>query len=181
MATLRARRAERALRGVGQGRLLDIGCGHYPFFLGRSDFANRFGLDRQRGPGWKELATRAGFSLLEADIVRTLPFRDESFDAVTMLAVVEHIDETTLGPLLTDARRVLSRGGRLVITTPPPWSDPVLRTLARFGLSSKTELEEHQAAYTPARLRDLLERAGFDRARAGVFEAGLNVWATGDR
>lgn len=170
------------MRGVG-GRLLDVGCGHYPFFLSRSGFVRRVGLDRERGPQWKEVATTSGISLVQGDIERTsrLPFRDQSFDAVTMLAVVEHIDESTLSPLLSDARRVLTPGGRLVITTPPPWSDPVLRTLARFGLSSKTELDEHQAAYTPATLRALLERAGFVRAKAGVFELGLNVWASGDR
>lgn len=180
MAKLRARRAERSLRGVEHGRLLDIGCGHHPYFLTRSDFARRYGVDREPGPGWKEVD---GVMLSVADVERTprLPFRASAFDAVTMLAVVEHLDEGTLAPLLADVRRVLADGGRLVITTPPPWSDPVLRGLARMGLSSRTELEEHQAAYTPGRLRALIAGAGFARPRAGLFEAGLNVWATGDR
>jgi SAM-dependent methyltransferase len=180
MATLRARRAERALRGAARGRLLDVGCGHYPFFLTRSDFTGRYGLDREPGPQWRDVP---GIALTVADIERTprLPFRDDTFDAVTMLAVVEHVDEGILAELLADARRVLRAGGRLVITTPPPWSDPVLKGLARLGLSSKTELEEHQAAYTPSGLRRLLASAGFGRARAGLFELGLNVWATGFR
>jgi SAM-dependent methyltransferase len=180
MATLRARRAERALRGVVRGRLLDVGCGHYPFFLSRSDFAGRFGLDREPGPAWKDVTE---FELTVADVERTpsLPFADASFDAVTMLAVVEHLDDAIVSQLLADTHRVLRPEGRLVITTPPPWSDPVLRVLARLGLSSKTELEEHQAAYTPSELRRLLERAGFRRSRAGLFEIGLNVWATGTR
>lgn len=181
MAALRARRAERALRGVRRGRLLDVGCGHYPYFLTRSDFARRHGVDREPGPDWTARPAD-GITLAVADIERTpdLPFRTGTFDAVTMLAVVEHISERALGPLLADIRRVLAPGGRLVITTPPPWSDPVLRVLARAGLASSTELEEHQVTYTPSRLRGLLEAAGFSRVRAGVFEAGLNVWASGD-
>ncbi len=178
MATLRARRAQRLLHGVTRDRILDVGCGHFPFFLTRSDFSRRFGVDREPGPGWTDLS---GVRLSVADITRALPFREASFDAVTMLAVVEHIDAATFDPLLAEVRRVLTEGGRLVLTTPPPWSDPVLRVLARLGLASKTELEEHQVTYTPRRLREALERAGFVRVRAGVFELGLNAWASGDK
>lgn len=183
MATLRVRRAERALRGVRRGRVLDVGCGHYPFFLSRTAFDRRFGLDRERGPGWSELAAEQRVMLTIADIERTprLPFADSSFDAVTMLAVVEHLKAETLAPLLLDVHRVLDNQGRIVVTTPPPWSDPVLRVMARRGLASRTEHDEHQTTYTPKRLRELLDRAGFVRARAGLFELGLNVWASGER
>lgn len=183
MATLRVRRAERALRGVRRGRVLDVGCGNYPYFLSRAVFDRRYGVDRERGPEWTELAATQRVRLAVADIERTprLPFSDSSFDAVTMLAVVEHLKAETLEPLLTDIRRVLDDGGRFVLTTPPPWSDPVLRFLARFGLASRTELDEHQTTYTPRRLRELLEAAGFGRARAGLFEFGLNAWAAGER
>lgn len=183
MATLRARRAERLLRGIPRGRLLDIGCGHFPYFLTRSAFARRHGLDREPGPAWPELTGARNLHLSVGDVQRSprLPFRDESFDAVTLLAVVEHLEPRSLAPLLAEVRRVLTGDGRVVITTPPPWSDPVLRTMARAGLSSRTELEEHQVTYTPRRLRELLAAAGFGRVRAGLFELGLNAWATGDR
>jgi SAM-dependent methyltransferase len=183
MATLRVRRAERALRGVRRRRVLDVGCGHYPYFLSRSAFDRRYGIDRERGPAWTELAATQRVMLAVADIERTprLPFGDSTFDAVTMLAVVEHLKAETLEPLLADVRRVLADGGRFVLTTPPPWSDPVLRVLARLGLASRTELDEHQTTYTPGHVCELLERAGFLRTRAGLFELGLNVWASGER
>ena len=183
MAELRVKRATRALRGVRRGRVLDIGCGHYPLFLTRSDFAGRCGVDRDPGPRWRELARSREVLLTVADVQHTprLPFADGTFDAVTLLAVAEHLNAVTFEPLLADIRRVLVDGGRVVLTTPPPWSDPVLRGLSKLGLSSKEELDEHQAAYTPRSLRALLERAGFARTRAGLFELGLNVWASGDR
>lgn len=161
--------------------MLDIGCGHFPYFLSRSDFDRRYGLDREPGPGWTALAAERRVKLVVADVgTPLLPFADATFDAVTMLAVVEHLPAEKLHPLLTDVRRVLADPGRLVLTTPPPWSDPVLRVLARLGLSSRTELDEHQTTYTPRRLREILVRAGFGRVRAGLFEAGLNAWATGE-
>ena len=46
-----------------------------------------------------------------------LPFADETFDAVLLLDVVEHVKEVRL--LLRQAARVLRGGGLLVITTPP--------------------------------------------------------------
>ena len=181
MATIRSRKAEKLLQGVKRGRLLDIGCGHYPLFLTRSPFRGRFGIDREQGPSWRsDSAGRLQLSVVDIESSSHLPFRDSTFDAVTMLAVVEHLDPETLPHLLIEVKRLLADGGRLVVTTPPPWSDPVLRILSRLGLSSRIELEEHQTAYTPSDLCDLVEHAGFGQPDSGLFGLGLNAWASGD-
>ncbi|HEX6938040.1 MAG TPA: methyltransferase domain-containing protein [Longimicrobiales bacterium] len=202
LARHRARMANRLipeeLRG---GRIVDIGCGSYPYFLSTTRFAHRFGLDRlasvgapaAEGPTPSGAAGSApgvapgvqgpeGVTLIHHDLAgRTaLPFDDGSVDVVTMLAVFEHLDHDVLRHTLAEIRRILRPGGVYVLTTPAAWTDRLLRALARLGLVSAEEIEEHKDAYTHARIADLLAHAGFDRAamRFGTFEFGMNLWAT---
>ena len=180
LARRRAAMARKLLADAPRdGHLLDVGCGTHPLFLLGSDFRHRTGVDRvlpadARGP--------AGVTLLRHDFEAdpSLPFDDASFDAVTMLAVFEHIDPAALTPLLADIRRVLRPGGILVLTTPASWTDPILRTLAALRLVSHEEIDEHKDAYDHARIRQRLLDAGFapDRLRFGSFELFMNLWAT---
>ena len=171
--------ARRLLRDVDrQGRILDIGCGSHPLFLSRIDFRERYGLDQLVDPDGADLT---GVHLVHHDVRDPrLPFDDDFFDAVTMLAVFEHIPPGPLAALMTEIRRVLRPAGRLVLTTPAGWTDPILRTLARFRLVSAEEIDEHQDAYDHDRIRRYLVEAGFDpRAiRLGSFELLMNLWAT---
>jgi hypothetical protein len=77
---------------------------------------------------------------------------------------------------------VLAPGGRVVITTPAPWSDGLLHWMARRGLVSAEEIEEHVYAYTQALLGWYFGKADFpmQKIRSGYFELGLNMWATAD-
>ncbi|HEX7117564.1 MAG TPA: methyltransferase domain-containing protein [Longimicrobiales bacterium] len=202
LARHRARMANRLipdeLRG---GCIVDIGCGSYPYFLSTTTFAHRFGLDRlasvgtpaaAEGPAPSGAAGSApdvaprvqgpdGITLIHHDLAErtALPFDDGSVDVVTMLAVFEHLDHDVLRHTLAGIRRILRPGGVYVLTTPAAWTDRLLRVLARLGLVSAEEIEEHKDAYTHARIADLLEHAGFDRAamRFGTFELGMNLWA----
>jgi SAM-dependent methyltransferase len=181
LARLRARRADRLipsdLRG---GRILDVGCGSYPYFLSHTSFKEKLAVERQHPVGAPE-----GIRWFELDLNATpeLPFPDGHLDVVTMLAVVEHLDPASLELLFADIRRVLRPGGRLVVTTPASWSDGLLKLMARLRLVSAEEIDEHVFAYTQPLLGWYFGRAGFarDRVRFGYFEGGLNLWATADR
>jgi SAM-dependent methyltransferase len=168
--------------GIRQGALLDVGCGIQPLFLTQAKAAVKVGLDRLAPPGGVD---SGGVRLVDHDVVRAprLPFDDAAFDAVTMLAVLEHIPAAPLHDLLRDIRRVLTPGGRLVLTTPAAWTDPLLRFLARVGVVSAEEIAEHETPCDRRRLRTLLEQAGFrpDAISIGSFEVGMNLWATADR
>lgn len=181
LARLRARRAERLIPAdLRSGRILDVGCGSSPYFLSHTYFAEKFAVDQlPAGP------TGSGIRWFQLDLNAspTLPFDDGFFSAVTMLAVAEHLDPAALEALCSECRRVLAPGGRLVLTTPAVEADGLLRWMARVGLVSREEIDEHKFAYTPALLGWYFGRAGFEmtKVRAGRFELGLNLWATAER
>lgn len=179
LARRRAAVADRLLpEDRGEASLLDIGCGSHPLFLLRSGFRHRVGIDKLVGDG----AAPAGVELIRHDFERDprLPLPPESFDAVTMLAVFEHLEPAVLVPLLADTRRVLRPGGTLVLTTPAGWTDPLIRVLARLRLVSREEIEEHKGAYDHDDIGRRLVAAGYDPAalRFGTFELFMNLWVT---
>ena len=178
----RAERAEYLLpKSLRTGRVLDVGCGVNPFFLTQTNFAERYGLD----PEVTATGVEAGLKLDRFDVakVERLPFDDNFFTAVTMLAVFEHIEPAQLPPLLAEIRRVLAPGGRLVITTPARWSAPVIDVMVHLGLISHEEIDEHQPLVSRAALRRYLETAGFNHEHIdlGLFEFGMNQWAYADK
>jgi len=181
LARLRARRAEALLpAALRRGRVLDVGCGSSPYFLSHTYFAEKFAVDQLPAGGAPD---DIAWHQLDLNRRPELPFADGYFQAVTMLAVAEHLDPAALERLFVESHRVLAPGGRLVVTTPAVEADRLLHVLARVGLVSREEIEEHQFAYTPALLGWYFGRAGFAmaRVRVGRFELGLNLWATADR
>lgn len=182
LARRRTRMANRLIPPASRnGRLLDIGCGTTPFFLMNTEFAERVGIDKVVGSNG-HFDAPPGIDLRSHDLGASdrLPFDDDAFDIVTMLAVFEHIEPPILRQTLREIRRVLRPGGLYVLTTPAGWADGILRTMARIGLVSSEEIDEHQDRYDHRKIAALLADGGFDREamRFGSFELGMNLWAT---
>lgn len=183
LARKRARKANQLIPPDHRdGRLLDIGCGSFPYFLSTTRFSEKWGADQL-------FETEARLELgdqhvnlipFDAQHEARLPFPDEHFAVVTMLAVFEHIAPDRLTFLVTEIRRVLRPGGMFVMTTPAHWTDWLLQLMARTGLVSHLEINEHKGAYSQAAIRSKLELAGFghSQVRSGSFEASANLWAT---
>lgn len=164
------------------GRLLDIGCGTYPFFLYNTRFSEKYGLERVAQSGFKEEFRDQKITLINYDIEKEdrLPFNDEYFDVVTMLAVFEHIEPERLVKVLSEVRRILNPGGMYVMTTPAFWTDGLLRLMAKLRLVSPVEIEEHKDAYSHQKISSMLQEAGFSKEKLqfGYFEIFMNIWAT---
>lgn len=164
-----------------QGRVLDIGCGSYPLFLVSTNFAEKYGLDRVQVNASNEVRAQ-NITLVEHDLTsgHELPFSGDFFDVVTMLAVFEHVDAHLIQHLVAEVRRVLRPGGVYVMTTPSSWTEGLLKLLARLGMVSHEELDEHKRQYRLSEMRAIFVKAGFssDQVRFGYFEAGMNIWAT---
>jgi len=166
---------------VRQGRILDIGCGSFPLFLHNTRFSERYGLDRLSP---SEVGD-SRLTLIKHDISNGsgLPFENEFFDVVTMLAVFEHIETVALRQSLLEIHRVLRPEGLYVMTTPARWAEGILKAMTNLGLVSSEELNEHKATYRPAEIQSLVADAGFDstRIRQGTFELGMNLWAVAQK
>lgn len=182
LARQRERMANRIIqaRAPRAYRLLDIGCGSFPFFLSRSPFREKYGVDQHVDDQVVASLADAGVTLLRHDVEKThrLPFRSEFFDVVSMLAVFEHIRSTRLPCLIREIHRVLRPGGIYVLTTPARWTEPILNVLSRCRLISSVEIDEHEETYTHDRITSMLAAGGFDpgRMERGSFELGMNLW-----
>jgi len=158
-------------------KLLDIGCGSYPYFLEQSYFKRRYGLD----PMVDLSARQATLNLYKQSFVgRSLPFTDDYFDAISLLAVAEHLYEADDRLLFKEAHRVLNNGGVFVLTTPAPWTEGLLSFLAKINIVSKEEEAEHKSLLSIKLLKNMLVDAGFseNQITSGYFELGMNQWVS---
>lgn len=107
------------LRGVlvGQGRVLEVGCGHGRLLSALHDSAREWvGLDLLEG--YLVRARRRGLerTQLAAGRADKLPFQDQAFDAVICpQATLGLLGESKLAAI-REAARVVRRAGRLIFT-----------------------------------------------------------------
>jgi SAM-dependent methyltransferase len=103
-------------------RILDAGCGSGPLFAALRDRgAIVTGIDASAG--MLELARRrlgADAELRVADLANPLPFPDGAFDDVIGSLVLHYLEDW--GPTLAELRRVLTPGGRLLVSVEHPFA-----------------------------------------------------------
>jgi 2-polyprenyl-3-methyl-5-hydroxy-6-metoxy-1,4-benzoquinol methylase len=168
-----ALRRQFLLEHVSAGeRVLDVGCGE-GWFAGElvRAGASVVGVDVAEEPLRRARARDPGLDLRLMDADGPWPFQDASFDAVWAGETIEHVADTT--GWLSQARRVLRPGGRLLLSTPNHDRLYVLwLALSRRAFEARFDPRaDHLRYYTRATLTRLLEGFGFRdvavRAAAG--------------
>lgn len=98
-------------------KLLDIGCGRDGVSLEASKFCDVTGLDISETALETMREAVPNVKYVDGDC-RSLPFPDGSFDMVVASEIIEHLTKEDGEKLLTEAKRVLQPGGKLIISTP---------------------------------------------------------------
>lgn len=120
--------------------ILDIGTRN-------GDFVNKF----ENGIGIDKEGTRNN----------KLNFNDDSFDVVTMLAVIEHLELEDMIELSREIYRVLKVGGEFILTTPHPMSKSFLEIMSFLSLVNKKDIREHKIYYDEELLREVFNKFFF--------------------
>ena len=140
-------------------RALDLGCGDGVFTaeLARAG-ARVIGVEVAEAALARARARHPSLEFSLAPIDGPLPLEDSAFDLVWCSEVIEHVGDTARW--LSEVRRVLAPGGRLLVTTP---SHGRLR-VALGGVERFSEpLGDHLHLYTRGSLHELLREFGFGR------------------
>lgn len=104
-----------------------------------------------------------------------IPLEDESVDAVTLLAALEHFEKDF--KIIQESKRILKPDGLLLITTPSKKSEFIIKFLAyQLQLVSKEEVMDHKRYYTIDKLCKLLTANGFINPKIEPFEFGFNLF-----
>lgn len=110
-----------------------------------------------------------------ADIVGpidSLPFEDESVNEIYAIHLFEHLNRTELDKPLNEWKRVLKKGGKLILEMPcltriaemvlEGESDPKKTLFGIFGdVREKSPYMRHQWCYTEKEIKLILEEFGF--------------------
>jgi SAM-dependent methyltransferase len=96
-----------------------------------------------------------------------------SWDAVTMLAVLEHIPAGGQAAVAEACHRLLRTGGRVVITVPSPAVDRILAVLKALRLIDGMSLEEHYG-FRPGDTERIFPAPRFALVCRRHFQFGLN-------
>ena len=132
-------------------RILDVGCGTGANLLMLSQFGDAEGVDISEDA--LAFCRERGLANVKLGAAEKLPYDDGTFDLVTALDVVEHLDDDLGG--LSEMRRVLRPGGRVLLFVPT----------FMFLWGVQDDVSNHRRRYRLPELRRVLEQAGFEVER----------------
>ncbi len=97
----------------------------------------------------------------------------EKYDAITLLAVLEHIPPRAQSHLATACLSLLNPRGRLVCTVPSPKVDALIHLGQRVGILEGMAAHEHYG-FEPGDTVGLFTERGFVMRLHRRFQLGLN-------
>jgi SAM-dependent methyltransferase len=132
--------------------ILDVGCGTGANLEMLARFGDAEGVDVSAEA--LTFCRERGLNNVRQGEAEQLPFADDSFDLVTALDVVEHLDDDAAG--LREMRRVLRPGGRALLFVPA----------FMFLWGVQDDVSNHRRRYTRSSLKKLVQESGLVVERA---------------
>lgn len=141
-------------------KILDVGCGTGKLVM----YLNKFGFKAYGcDPYVQETFSASHLKPIRDNIfvnasATNLPFSKNSFDMVTLISVIEHLQKKEVAKFVIEAKRILKKNGYIFIVT-PNYNSIWRKLLGKkwFGYSDPT----HINFYTPASLSKLLKKNNF--------------------
>jgi 2-polyprenyl-3-methyl-5-hydroxy-6-metoxy-1,4-benzoquinol methylase len=153
--------------GVTRLRVLDVGCGEGQLTAAIAEAGfDVLGVDVAEEPLRRARALHPGLELLRVEPDEQWPLPDAGFDVIWAGETIEHVTDTA--SWLSQLRRLLRSGGRLLLST------PAHGPLTRLGVGlSAGRFErrfdpraDHVRFYTRRSLVELLADFGFEQIEA---------------
>jgi hypothetical protein len=163
-------RMRQAMRFIpANARVIDVGAHQGELFeaLG-SRLDEGFGVE----PLCQSKMQAAKFLIVPGFFPASRPV-ENNWNAVTMLAVLEHIPRVAQPALAQACHELLSPGGRVIITVPSKAVDYILAVLRGLRLIDGMSLEEHYG-FEPADTENIFSAPRFRLIHRSKFQCGLN-------
>lgn len=146
--------------------IVDVACGggKLLYFFKNMEYQNVTGVDIS--PEQVKLARQVIPTVDEANVLDWLEAHPSTFDLITGLDIIEHLDKSEVLRFLDASFYALKPGGRLILQTPnaeTPWGGSI-----RYGDFT------HEVGFTPNLLSRLLNLSGFQDTEAR--ETGPVLW-----
>lgn len=150
--------------------VLDVGCADASLFRQVPAIGRYVGID----PAVRDEVRRDGFTLIRGAFPDVVPPHG-GFDAIVMLASIEHVPEAALPALAKTSNTLLRGRGRVIITVPDARVDAILEVLAFLRIIDVDAMKvgEHHG-FEANRTAEPFERSGFELVAHRRFQLGLN-------
>ena len=155
-----------------EGPILDIGCHSGTFtqvILSKAGTKQIYGIDVSNS-AIALAKKRIPYGKFEVGDAAKLPFKSDFFELVYCLEMLEHVDDPVA--VLKEARRVLKKGGKMVLLVP---SDNKLFKLIWFVWTMYYHhwRHAHVQSYSKGLLEKVVENVGFKVLKVKTFQSGM--------
>jgi len=153
--------------------IVDLACGNGKllYFFKERGYKNITGVDIS--PGQVQLARQVIPEVYQMDVIDFLGSYVNSFDLITGLDIIEHLQKDEILRFLGLCHRALRKGGRLILQTPN--ADSPLSTSIRYGDFT------HEVCFNPNVLLGLLHLCKFNQVEVreqGPVPLGYSIVST---
>lgn len=154
----------------GRHRVLDIGT-HDGALFNFIEYESAVGIDPKLiTPGLAPADVSLVRGFFPGEISDELPF-----DAIVILAVLEHLDDPAQRKMAKHCYEFLNPDGLVIISTPSPFVDKILDILHFLRLiDAMGDTHEDHYGFEPMEVIPIFEEAGFQSLEHKTFQLGLN-------
>jgi len=151
----------------GTDYILDVGTADGAFFRYFNNVAG-IGID----PDPKIEYIRENVTIIK-DTFPSYTLKNRNFNAIVMLAVLEHIQEKNLNTISKNCRSFLKTNGLVLITVPSKKVDLILKVLKKLGIVDAETLHQHYG-FDVKKVEEIFNPRYFKLLVKRKFQLGLN-------